>query len=537
MQTDPRHNKNLGRSMQHPDFWNEAVRKPWAKVLLRREQFWTERKSAWLGQLETISRNNRAREVAVECLEDCPADVKRLVMPVLRYKIVESMVLGLLDEAQETGVPFEDLIQREETIKELRAARRRLDDGGAEEAARMLHDLDALSARAGQMLEAQRKEEERARGRVLIDMQGLKIALDFGQKAKRDGLLEWQQGRAEEALASWRQGDDALRRFRPPRRCTREAEMLATLQGALLRNLSQAALRLERWGEALEASERALELDPEDHKAWFRRACALEGMSDFDGARECLGCVEELAVGRNDRQRLERDCRRKRERFRALEEHSRAEHGRMLRRGCRLGVFGSGRAGLPPASPATPAALAAGGGRGAPRSQRSLAAAAVSPAALPAASVPPAAPPVPSPAPPSARPALPAEPAAAAGHTRITRDGASDLLDDLRAAYADPGLRGRVDKLIRDVRFDAGSFLQHIGAVALPAQEPVLRKWGFDPSRHGVAEMRAAIQDHTRGPRADPELRERADEVNGALFGSPELRMRERVMGTGPAAA
>ncbi|CAK0851323.1 unnamed protein product [Prorocentrum cordatum] len=161
MQTDPRHNPNLGRSMQHPDFWNEAVRRPWAKVLLRREQFWTDRKSAWLGQLETISRSNRAREVAIECLENCPADVKRLVMPVLRYKIVESMVLGLLEEAQETGVPFEDLIQREETIRELRAARHRLDDGGAEEAARMLHDLDALSARAGQMLEAQRKESRK----------------------------------------------------------------------------------------------------------------------------------------------------------------------------------------------------------------------------------------------------------------------------------------------------------------------------------------------------------------------------------------
>ncbi|CAK0851324.1 unnamed protein product [Prorocentrum cordatum] len=210
----------------------------------------------------------------------------------------------------------------------------------------------------------------------------------------------------------------------------------------------------------------------------------------------------------------------------------------MLRRGCRLGVFGSGRAELQAgATAAPPVAAVAEGGRGAPRSRRSLAAVAVSPTALPAASVPPAAPPVPSPALPSAQPSLPAGPPAAAGHKRITRDGVSDLLDDLKAAYADPGLRRQIDKLIRDVRFDAGSFMQHIGAVVLPVQEPVLRKWGFDASRHGVAEMRAAIQDHTRGARADLELKGRADEVNSALFGSPELCMRERVMGTGPAPA
>lgn len=129
-----------------------------------------------------------------------------------------------------------------------------------------------------------------------------------------------------------------------------------------------------------------------------------------------------------------------------------------------------------------------------------------------------------------ARRAQPTVPLGGREGKRITRDGAWDLLEDLEAAYTDPWFVKRVDKLIHDVRFDTKAFMGHLGGVALEAQRPVLEKWGFGASKAGVGEMRAAVQEHTRGPGADPRLQETADRVNRALYGTPSLRMYERVM-------
>jgi len=145
-------------------------------------------------------------------------------------------------------------------------------------------------------------------------------------------------------LESWRQGDGALRRFCAPEACLEENALLARLHGRLLGALAQAALRLESWSEALDAAERALELCGEDCKAWYRRALALEALGRFDASRASLARLQELLVGRADRERLERDCQRRRLRLVFLEARHRAEQRRMLRRGLQRGVFGEGRA-------------------------------------------------------------------------------------------------------------------------------------------------------------------------------------------------
>merc|ERR1719414_1787091 len=172
----------------------------------------------------------------------------------MKYKIVENLLLSVNRESKETGIPFEELIRYPETLSELHSARQRLDDGGDAEAQRLQDEMDLMVRRANEALAEERKKEERERGRTLIDMQGLKISLDFGTKCKKDGMLEWQQGNIEEALACWRQGDETLRKFRAPTKCFNENMMVIELHSAVLKNIAQAAIKLERWNDALDAA-------------------------------------------------------------------------------------------------------------------------------------------------------------------------------------------------------------------------------------------------------------------------------------------
>merc|ERR1711957_729607 len=102
---------------------------------------------------------------------------------------------------------------------------------------------------------------------------------------------------------------------------------------------------------------------------------------------------------------------------------------------------------------------------------------------------------------------------------RLTKDGADDLLEDLRSAYSETLFQKQVRKLALDVRRDRVEFMTHMRKVCLTVQKPILQKWGFEPSAIGVKEMQAAIQDHTIGQNADDSLRDKADKVTQVLYG------------------
>lgn len=507
MSTDPRHNPNLGRSMNDQEYWDEAARRPWAKALLRREKFWTERRNVWLKQQEVVTRGNKNREQLTRLLEDeCPAEIKRILAPVLRFKFVEGLLVNLRDEASQLGLRFGDFLQRPEIKNELLAARRRLDGPAAAaeaEAQRLQDDLDGMMQAASAQAEEARRRQEKERGRTVIDMAGLKMALEFGQKCKKDGLVEWRQGNVEEALLSWRQGDETLRRFRAPARCVEENSLLQELHGATLRNIAQAALQVGLYTEALEAAESALALDPDDHKAWFRRSCALERLGRFEEASQSLARIEEISVGRADALRLQADCGRRRARLRALDTRYGVEQQRMLQRGLHRGVFSTGRAANEESK--TGPALQSESQAQKPELEE----VAEHPAEVISGQSP-------------AR--------SSRERKRLTKDGAQELLEDLLEAYSEPSFIQRVDKLAHDVRFEGRQFVQCLGPVALEVQRPVLTKWGFQPSDEGVKEMRAALQDHTRAAGADPAIKQLADQASKAVFGSPQLRMYDRIM-------
>ncbi|CAE8710651.1 unnamed protein product [Polarella glacialis] len=559
MRNDPRHNPNIGKSMEDQEFWNVAARLPWAKVLLRKEQFWTERRNSWLQQYSAVLRGNRGRKQLAQILEDeCSVELRRLVAPVLQYRVVEQLMLNILEESMELGLNFQEFLGSPgtggpELLAELQVTCRRLtsvpgsSSGQANSlrmAALMQEELDGRLNEAKLAAAKEREAQLRHRPRTIIDIAGLKVALDFGEKCKQDGFAEWKLGNWEEALISWSQGDNTLRRFRAAASCDTENNLLRELHGATLRNLAQAALQLDRYGQALDAADRAIELGEPgelaggfgsaeaavstlhvDVKAWYRRCKALEGLGRLGEAAGCLRHIEEASVGRPDGERLRRDCDRCRQHLQRLILRQSLEQGRMLRRGLRCGVFGSSR-GAQPAEPEAQAPEVLSLDCGDARLLRPEASA-DGEIKGPAQDT--------GPANESCQPPQGAADRSpdetAAGGPRITRDGAWDLLYNLEAAYTEPSFVQRVDKLSRDLQFRAEDFAPRLAAVALEAQRPILQKWGFEDSVAGAQGMRAALQEHTRSPLGlgNPKLKELADKVSRGLYGSPELQMYDRV--------
>lgn len=476
--SDPRVNPNLLLSTNDADFWYNAARKPYAKAIQRSEKHWTQRRNVWLRQYDTVMMLNETREELTEQLEDCSMEVKRLVAPILQYKITEATMYNFLREARELNTTLSELLQSEEKVTMLRGLRKRIDTGGAADAERMMEEYDMRSRRL--MFDKHRAKEMEKKERVLSDCDTLVKCLNWGQKCKKDGMIEWANGNYEEALASWRQAEDALKKFKAPESDKNGNAIIAELHIAVLKNVAQAAIKCGYYTEALDAADDAIKIDDKDHKAWFRQACALEGLGRFEEAEEALSRIQELAVGLPDQRRIQKDAQAKRDKLQALADRNNATQKRGLEKALAKGIFGGDRERLPVAS--TP--------KKDPEALLEVEAEKLQ------AAVPHSGP-----------------------RKRLTKDGADDLLEDLRSAYSETPFQKQVRKLALDVRRDRVEFMTHMRKVCLSVQQPILQKWGFEPSAKGVKEMQAAIQDHTIGQKADDSLRDKADKVTQVLYG------------------
>lgn len=475
--TDPRHNPNLKREQTDPEFWYEAARKPFHKAILRTEQHWNKRRQLWMRQYEIVADGNRKRELITDLLEESTGEVKKLLAPILKYRITMAVLGNMLERAKEHGQHFLDLVEDETNLQSLRGLRRKLDEGGDEAAAALLAEFDDNTRRLADRASASRPGRV-PKERQIADVSTLANVINWGTKCKKDGIIEWEKGNWLEAQAAWRQGDDLLMRFKGEDES--DSKILFDLHRNVLKNLAQACLKLENWTEALAAATAAVELGPDDHKAWFRKACALEGLGRLDEAEECLRKVEDCSVDRPDRERITKDAKARGAKIQALKEAEQAALKQAVTKALEKGVFAEDR---------EPEVIDLEPAKALEESTETL-----------------------------KRPKVP-ELVLEATTKHLTREGAQDLLTDLRDALQDRGYQLQALKLARDVKGDKAAFLANIKAVALPFQRPILERWGFEPTAQGAREMSRAVQEFTSGPRADPVVKQRADETTMAMFG------------------
>lgn len=302
--------------------------------------------------------------------------------------------------------------------------------------------------------------------------------------------------------------------------------MIDDLHSILLKNVSQAAIKLGHWSDALQAADDALAIDEEDHKAWFRRACALEGLGRYGEATAALTRIDGIAVGRADRGRIEKDVMARRKQIALLESKHEGTEKLALQRALQQGVFGREAEGVEdqdlealeeelkqleeeeaqldaevPSAVSTPFAegdrvvtlenlgdISAGQQGSVVEVDKdgdikvlfdgqteaqlifhvdfdTLALAG----------------------------AMPTPSAPSVEKKYLTHEGACDLLEALASAYDDPGFQRQVSKLCRDVRWNVKEFTAHLPKVALEVQRWVLPRWGFDPTTLGAREAEVAL--------------------------------------------
>jgi len=521
---DPRVNPNLLLEETSQEFWDNMSRKPYAKAVLKSERHWSKRRNAWLRQFEQVEMANLMRAEMLDELEACSPELKRMLAPIMRYKITEIALATSLRAARQQRLPLSAILQREEQVEELRCLRCRLEGGGEAEAQRMLEDF---TARAKDRMKATLQEDAETSAALVVDTDTMAKLMNRAQKLRKDGYIAWEQGAVEEAFESWCESEACLFKKRLQEQDVEGNKMINDLHSILLKNIAQAAIKLGHWSDALKAADDALAIDEEDHKAWFRRAGALEGLGRYNEAEMALDRIEHIAVGRADRARLTKDVATRRQQIAMLESKHEETEKLALQKALQHGVFAreDDEAELKAleeelkeleAEEAAEAILedvfstpfsvhdrvvamenlgdVAMGHEGCVmevdkdgdikvlfdgQTEAQLILHVDFDTLAPAGTA------LPSPATSSTADA-PAE-------KYLTQEGACDLLEALSSAYEDPGFQRQVAKLCRDVRWDVKEFTHHLPKVALEVQKWILPRWGFDPSIHGAQEAETAI--------------------------------------------
>jgi len=301
-----------------------------------------------------------------------------------------------------------------------------------------------------------------------------------------------------------------------------ENQDLKVMHRACLNNKANAALKMDHWQQALQASESALRIKQDDEKALFRKAQALEGLGRTTEALEALAEVEQIAEDLPDdiRESIMEDVETTREHIRDVERRAAADFGQMLKKMGDKEVFGGGRF-LPDGS-SPPPALTGDEERQLKRmkdKQEYLAAKAKyeaeqrKQAGKPALELNAVHMPTPN------RPAALGQRSSVQRSVTLTRAQAEQLLQELLTAYSCESFQQKVHTEAREASFEMQPFLRRLKRCAFSVQEPVLQKWGFDPTEEGLQEMMLCLGDHTL--RSEP-LRKLADETTKMLYGGED---------------
>eukprot|EP00929_Paragymnodinium_shiwhaense_P018868 TRINITY_DN13050_c0_g1_i1.p1 TRINITY_DN13050_c0_g1~~TRINITY_DN13050_c0_g1_i1.p1 ORF type:complete len:495 (+),score=167.92 TRINITY_DN13050_c0_g1_i1:104-1588(+) len=469
-------------------FWKEFMRRPEAKQAYQAERELALKKQAWLEARAEVEARGVQRRLVADALEekDVPADIKKLIAPMFHIRVVAHFLWMVLDECRQSGLSFARKLAEERTVDHLKKLREQFNEGGEE---RMQGVENQFHAICHNMAEEEQKKQELKP--VSADVHTLKDLLEFGQECKREGNLRFKEGLYEEALLIYAQGHDVLKRWKVEKHLKNENKWFSDLHLACLKNKAQAALKLEMSSTALEAADAALAIDVEDHKAWYRRVQAQKNLGLFEDAEASLVRLEDIAQWCPGKQEILRDSEAERKRIHVARLKHKAGTREMLEKAFEAGVFSLDRI----------KEVDAAAARQEEEQRRTEKEREEEKARRPI-----------------------ALPKRLERNVVLTAALAGDLLDDLAEAYSQRWYQERVRKCARDSNFDQILFLRRLKDIAFGVQQPLLEKWGFEGSEHGVREMTAAIRDHAGkdGKQMPVWLKEKQDACLELLYGGSE---------------
>lgn len=472
-------------------FWNEFMRRPEAKAAYQAEKKLQVKKQAWLEAKREIDEQAVHRQMVADALEDCPADIKKLIAPMFHIRVVERFLWMIYEDWQKNrneliGGSFADKLKEERNMTHLTKLREQFHEGGEDR----MEDIEKnwYSICNDIVAEEEKKKEEKP---APIDIHTLKHVLEFGQECKREGNNKFKEGLYEEALHIYSQGDEVMRKWKVDKHLKNEHKWLQDYHIACLKNKAQAALKLDLFQTALEAADAALRIDAEDHKAWYRKVQAEKGLGHFDDAEASLARLEDVAQWCPDKRQILQDCEAERKRLQLARMKHKQGTKEMLGKAFEAGVFSTDR---------EKAEL-----EEVERHQKEQEAREKEQAEEKA-----------------KRPIAPPKPLVR--EITLTAALAGDLLDDLAESYEQRWFQERVRKCARDSNFDRMLFLRRLKDIGFEVQKPILEKWGFPADDHGVREMTASIRDHAGkdGKSMPSWLKDKQDRCLELLYGGTE---------------
>lgn len=355
----------------------------------------------------------------------------------------------------------------------------------------------------------------------ILSQREIQGVLDFGQQIKAEGNEAFANENWEGALTRYCQGDQMMKNFRAEPHLERENKELRTLHRQCLGNKANAALKMDKWNEALYAAEDALRMKNDDEKALFRKALALEGLGRNEEAITVLDEVEEIANDMDEeyREAMLDDVKERKEAIQDIEKRAAKDYAKLFKRLGDKEVFGAGR--FLPDGTSRPPALTGDQERKMKlmkdkeeyfqakekheREQKKLEGAPL--------------------VEPRKDPELPTPNRPPISHSRFTRSRtitqkqAEQLLEELMIVYSDAAFQKKVHSDAKAVMYEYTPFVKRLKRTAFVVQEPILQKWGFDTSEEGLHEMLVCLSDHTL---RHNKLRELADECTKMLHGGED---------------
>jgi len=475
-------------------FWNEFMRRPDAKAAYQAEKRLQMKKTSWLEDRKAIEERGERRKKVAEALEDAPADLKKLIAPMFHIRVVEQFLWMVYDECQRTGANFHDQLRDERQMLQLRRLRDNFQQGGEE---RMQELESQWYSVCNNIADDNQKKKETEPAR--IDIHTLKHVLEFGQECKREGNKKFKEGLYEEAFNIYTQGDDLMKKWKVEKHLKNEYKWFKDYHLACLKNKAQAALKLERFQTALEAAESALQLDEEDHKAWYRKVLAYKGLGKFTEAEESISRLEDIAQWCPDKRQILNDCEAERKRIHAARVKHKQGTREMLGKAFEAGIFSLDRD-SEEAEPVIPESVRTERAEIDDEKER--------------------------------RKKAMADQKPLERQIHLTAALAGDLMDELADGYSQSWFQERVRKCARDSGYERSVFLMRLKGIAFEVQKPVLVKWGFEGNEQGVREMTAAIREHAgkNGQEMPAWLKEKQDRCLQLLYGGKEGGMLHILM-------
>jgi acyl carrier protein len=205
---------------------------------------------------------------ALDFMEEAPAEVRTMLSPIWKWNFVQWMIYDAGYEAKKSGTSLAELLGSKEMITDIQALLSFCESGGLEKSKksekwtwRMLERLPAA-------------------GSTELDMGDDNSPLVQAAREERsEGCDAWNVQRYDKAFWHFSQGIRHLCRLPEPL-----SPVQCKLGSDLYKNIAATALELNMNRIALNCSTSAINLFPNDQKAWFRKARALQALDQDEEA-------------------------------------------------------------------------------------------------------------------------------------------------------------------------------------------------------------------------------------------------------------